>query len=153
MKIKTGDILEIRTSVGLAYAIFTHRDSDFGAMIRVFDQLHEDRPDDFVEVAKGNVRFTTFYPLQAAVNKKVVGVVGNVRVPDHLKAFPLFRAAGLISPTTSRVDNWWMWDGQKEWCIGALTDEHRKLPIRAVWNHTFLVDRIIQGWRPECDQR
>jgi hypothetical protein len=153
MKVKFGDVVELSTPAGLAYAIYTHRDSVCGAMIHVFDQLHASRPHDLAELTKTKVRFITFYPLQAAVNRNFVTVVGNVPIPDHLRAFPLFRAAGAIDPTTHRVINWWLWDGKKEWRIGALTSPQRKLPIRATWNHTCLVDRIAEGWRPETDRR
>jgi hypothetical protein len=47
MKIRFGDIAEIKTSIGLAYAIYTHRHTQppkYGALIRVFDQLYQSRP-------------------------------------------------------------------------------------------------------------
>jgi len=156
MKVKIGDIVEVQTSAGLAYALYAHRHSKppkYGAMIRVFQQIYASRPTDVAEVTTDRVRFTTFFPLQAAVDKHLVEIVGNVPVPEHLQTFPLFRVAGLANPQTKRVDNWWLWDGETEWRIGTLSQEQRKLQIRGVWNYTLLVEQIVHGWCPENDRR
>jgi hypothetical protein len=152
MRAKIGNIVEIGTPSGLAYALYTHRNAEFGAMLRLFDILHASRPSSCETLVKDAVRFTTFYPLQPAVNRGFVQIIGNVSVPEDLRAFPLFRAAGLIDPQTRRATSWWLWDGTEEWRIGDLTPEQRKLPIRSIWNHAFLVDRIVEGWRPETDR-
>jgi hypothetical protein len=31
----------------------------------------------------------------------------------------------------------------------VLSEEERLLPIAAIWNHEFLVQRVATGWRPE----
>jgi len=152
VKVQFGDIVEIRTRKGLAYAQYTHRHENYGALIRVFDRLYKSRPADIAEVASNPVRFTTFFPLQAAVNRHIVDLVGKVRVPERLQAFPLFRD-GVADPPTGRVAVWWLWDGEREWRVGKLTSEQRRLPIRGIWNDTFLVERIEEGWRPENDRR
>ena len=156
MKVRIGDIIEIRTSRGLAYAIYTHRHDKpprYGALLRVFDRLFSSRPDALEEIAKLPVRFSTFFPLQAATNRGLVEVVGNVSVPENLAPFPVFRAAGLPDLKTKKVHAWWLWDGVKEWRVGALTPEQRKLPIRGAVNDTMLVSRIEKDWRPENDPR
>lgn len=152
MKIRFGDIIELRTSKGLAYALYTHRHPRYGAMLRVFDQVFMARPDDFHSLLGGAVRFTTFFPLQAAADKGIVEIVENVPVPEHLKAFPLFRA-GAVDPRTKKVSVWWLWDGDREWQIGDLASDQRKLPIRGVLNDTLLIKRIEEEWRPENDLR
>ena len=48
---------------------------------------------------------------------------------------------------------WWLWDGEKEWQIGSITNEQRKLPIRQIWNDTMLIARLEQEWRPETDKQ
>lgn len=155
MRVRVGDLIEIKTSKGLAYALFTHKHEKpphFGAMLRVFDQTFESRPAELVSLTRLPVQFTTFFPLQAAVNQKLVEVVGNFAIPDELKPFPIFRA-GVPDPHTKTVANWWLWDGEKEWQVGKLTTNQRKFPIRGVWNDTYLIQRIENGWRPENDSR
>ena len=156
-RVQFGDIFEIKTSKGLAYGIYTHRHvrpPRFGAVIRIFDRLCRSRPSDIAEIASSPVRFTTFFPLQTAVNRSLVEVVGNVVVPDGLKAFPLFRS-GNADPKTKKVDTWYLRDLENDliWAVGTLTSEQKKLPILGVWNDTYLIHRIEEGWRAENDLR
>jgi hypothetical protein len=153
MKVGIGDLIEINTNKGFAYALYTHRHDKpprFGALLRVFDELHSSRPRDINDVASGLVRLTLFFPLQAAVDRGLVEVIGNVSVPESLQAFPTFRS-GMVNPQTKKVESWWLWNGEREWPVGALTPEQRMLPIRGVWNDAILVQRIEEGWRPEND--
>ncbi|KKQ94781.1 MAG: hypothetical protein UT18_C0007G0037 [candidate division CPR2 bacterium GW2011_GWC2_39_10] len=75
-------------------------------------------------------------------------IVGNEPVSEEFNKLPLFRARGGID-TDGKVVSWWLWDGEKEWKIGNLTPEQRKLPIREVINDTLLIERIESGWKPE----
>jgi len=152
MKVKCGDIIEIKTSKGIAYALYTHRHPRYGALLRVFDGLFATSPDNLGDIVTLAVRFATFFPLQAAVDRGLVTVVGNAPIPDNLKLFPVCRA-GAVDPHTKKVASWWLWDGQREWQVGDLTAEERKLPIRGVVNDTLLIQRIEEGWLPEKDPR
>jgi hypothetical protein len=150
---KIGDIVEIKTGKGLAYALYTHRHSTppkFGDLVRVFAGLHEHRPVPITTVTTDDILFTTFFPLGAAVNREIVEVVGHMEVPDALKAFPVFRT-GTPDPKTKRVAVWWLWDGSKEWRVGSLTHEQALYPLRGVWNDTLMIERIERGWRAEND--
>jgi hypothetical protein len=62
----------------------------------------------------------------------------------------VFRA-GVVDPAVGKVVDWWLWDGEKEWRVGSISDEQRKLPIRGCWNDTMLIKRIEEGWLPEND--
>jgi hypothetical protein len=151
-KPKVGDIIEIPTSKGLGYAQYTHQHPQFGGLIRVFDALFQRRPDDFGSLVEGPLRFSTFFPLHAAVNKGIFKVVGHREVARPNRPFPIFRN-GVSDPKTKKVAVWWFWDGQKEWQVGKITPEQRKLPIQGIWNDTMLVQRIEEGWRPETDHQ
>ena len=150
---KIGDVIEIRTSKGLAYALYTHRHPMMGPLLRVLEGEYAERPPDLSEVVSKGVRFSTFFPLGAAVRRDLVSIAGNVPVPEELKEFPTFRAAGLENPKTGKVDVWWLWDGEREWKVGKLTREQRKLPIQSIVNDTMLIHWIGSGWRPETDRR
>ena len=65
--------------------------------------------------------------------------------PSENKAFPVFRD-GIADPRTEKVAVWWFWDGEKEWRVGKITPEQRKMPIRSLWNCKMLVERIEEGW-------
>ena len=153
MKTRFGDVVEIETKKGLAYALYTHRHVQrpvYGALIRIFDHLYLSRPENISDVARNPVRFNTFFPLQAAVNRGLVKIIGNIPVPRGLEAFPMFRS-GLIDRRTKKVANWSLWDGEKYFKVGKLSDEQRKLSTLGVCNDTFLINRIESGWRPETD--
>jgi hypothetical protein len=147
---KLGDIIEIPTSKGLAYAQYTHQHSQYGGLLRVFDTLHEKRPENFSSLVKSEVRFSTFFPLHAAVRQGIYNIVAHEEVASPNRSFPVFRT-GIADPQTKKVAVWWFWDGENEWRVGEITPEQRKMPLRGVWNDTMLVYRIEEGWRPETD--
>jgi hypothetical protein len=148
-----GDIVEIKTAKGLAYALYTHRHSappKFGSLIRVFAGFHEKRPAPIATAATSDILFTTFFPLHSAVSRGIVEIAGHMEIPDALKPFPVFRN-GLPHPHRKRVDVWWLWDGVKEWRIGVLTPDQALFPLLQVVTYDPLVKRIEQGWRAETD--
>jgi hypothetical protein len=149
-KPKIGDVIEIPTSQGLAYAQYTHQHPQMGGLIRVFDRVFRDRPRSFDNLVRGPVRFCTFFPVTAAVKRGIFEIVSQQEVATQNKPFPLFRG-GNPDPNTKRVAVWWFWDGEKEWKVGEITPEQRKMPLREIWNDTMLVKRIEAGWTPQND--
>lgn len=149
-KVRVGDVFEILTDRGLAYAQYTHRNPLYGELIRVLPGFFDQRPSEYGELVRRPARFCTFFPLRAAAAKRVVIIVANEPVPAEAQGFPIFRA-GVVNPTTGKVDVWWLWDGDKEWRVGQLSEQERRLPIRGVWNDTLLIERITSGWTPETD--
>jgi hypothetical protein len=55
----------------------------------------------------------------------------------------------MVDPTTGQVTVWWLWDGSREWRVGSLAADQKKLPVRGIWNDTLLVERIESGWLPD----
>jgi hypothetical protein len=149
-KILIGDVIEISTAKGLAYAQFSHNHARYGVLLRILPGFFDTRPANLKEVVAHQELFVTFFPLQAAVDRKIFEVVANLPVPDSAKKFPLFRT-GVVDPTTGKVKVWWLWDGEKEWKIGEITPEQRKLPLRGIWNDTLLIEKIESGWTPSND--
>jgi hypothetical protein len=152
-RLRVGDIIEVKTGKGFAYAQYTHRDKLYGYLVRVLPGFFEHLPIDVQSIANRPSIFVTFLPLQAAVDRKIFSVVENVAIPEKEKAFPLFRAAGLADPSTGKVDQWWLWNGERSWRIDSLTESQRRLPIKGIWNDTLLVERIESDWRPQDDPR
>ena len=149
---RIGDVIEIPTASGLAYAQFTHKVPLYGHLIRVVEGMWRTRPQALEEVINAPTRFFTFFPVAAALNQKIVNLAGNRPVPSHFVGFPLMRKAGLEPPGGGKVD-WWLWDGKEDRRIGALTPEQRKLSIASVVNDTMLVQMIESDWHPETDVR
>ena len=150
---RIGDVVEVSTPAGLAYAQFTHKHDEppkFGALIRVFPGLHERRPKDFAAVLQQRPLFSTFFPLGAACNRGIVKIVAEERVPQHLSDWPTFRNAPRREPGRAKSGPWFLFDGKREWKVESLSeDQLREYPPLAVWNDTLLIERIVSGWRHE----
>lgn len=149
-KLKIGDIIEIKTQKGFAYAQYTHKHEQYGALIRVFGNLYGTRPHELQEFIEGHPSFLCFFPLGPAVHRGMVSIIDNAGVPLAAQIFPVFRA-GVIDPSTGKVGVWWLWDGENEWRAGQLTAEQRKFPMRGIWNYHLLIERIESGWTSESD--
>lgn len=149
-RLKIGDLVEVSTSLGLTYAQYTHKNSRYGSLLRVFKKVYAGKPECLEEVLNDEVRFSAFFPLKAAVDQGIVKVVGNLSVPNEFTRFPIFRA-GVVDPSTGKVTTWWLWDGESEEKVGSLSEEQKHLPIRGVWNDTLLIERIESNWSPYTD--
>ena len=151
MRAKIGDIIEIKTREGLAYAQFTTVVAPYGALIRVFDEIFQSRPKNLAMLPTLPIRFSNFFPLTSALNQGVVTRVGNEPVPPHLRAQSLFRY-GLPDPVSRKVEEWFLWRGDVDYTkVEKLTPELSRLPTTGVWNIDFLVEKIEDNWRPEQD--
>lgn len=151
-RVRIGDVIEILTARGLAYAQYTHRKSQWGALLSVLPGFHEVRPTDLIALVNQREKFRTFFPLQAAVSSGIFEVIGNVPVPRHAEDFPRFRSAGFVD-REGQVHDWYLWDGETSTKLEALTLALRRLPILQVWNDTLLIHRIEEEWTPEKDSR
>jgi hypothetical protein len=143
---KIGDVIEIGTNLGLAYALYTHEHRMMGSLLRVFERKFPSRPTDFIDLVGSPLQFETFFPLGAALHRNLVAIAGHVAIPRRLRDFPIFRN-GVADLETRRVANWWLWDGKREWMIGSLGEEQKRYPIQEVINDTLLRERIESGWR------
>lgn len=144
---RLGDVIEIPTPKGFAYAQYTHKHVEppkYGCLIRVFPQLYSERPDSFNEILLENPSIITFFPLGAACKKGIVKIVSNELISAASRGFPIFRTG--VANSNGQVENWWLWDGVKEWPIGKLNDGMEKYPIRGVWNDTLLIESIVASW-------
>ncbi len=148
-KVKIGDIVEVPTALGLAYAQYTHQHPSHGALLRVIEGFFPERPQDLDKLAAAQTKFFTFLPLQGTVRVGLATYIGWAPVPAHSSKFPLFRS-GMFDPSTKCVgDNWWLWDGDREWRVGKLKPEQYHLPLRQIVNVAMLVHRLEIGWLPE----
>lgn len=152
-RVRIGDVIEIPTAKGLAYAQLSHNVKRWGSLLRILPGFHPARPEDFSSLVGQEERFVVFFPLQAAVNRNIFEVVGNEEIPQRARPLPLFRAPGFID-REGRVHNWWLREeGKPDRNLGKLDDETRKLPMLEVWNDTLLIQRIEEGWAPATDPR
>jgi len=147
-RIKLGDMLQVLTSEGVAYAQVTHKHPEFGFLIRIFQGFYSQQPKNFSAVVVGEVQFSAFFVAQAAVNQGLVSVVANVEVPEALKSFPIFRAR-----SGGAGGSIWLWDGTKHFRLERkLTADELKYPTDGIISAPLLVERIENGYRAELDE-
>jgi len=149
---RIGDVIEIDTPKGLAYAHYTHKHNTppyYGALLRVLPGLHAERPLRFSSLVALPPAFSTFFPLGPACNRGIVRIVATEELPQHSQAFPTFRN-GHIDRQGKHVGPWFLWNGTREWRVAALTPAELAAypPLQGV-NDTALIEMIVSGWRHE----
>lgn len=145
MRPRIGDVVELKTPAGLAYAQYTHRHDTpprYGALIRVLPGTFDKRPETFTELVRQKERFFVFFPLGAACSRGITTIVANEEVPPAARLFPILRSRVYEGPS------WWLWDGEREWRVFEQTPEIAALSIHQVVNDTMLADMIADGWSP-----
>jgi len=143
---KVGDVIEIPTQTGFAYAQYSHWNDRYGELIRVLPGVHKSRPTRWESLVGQPEVFSTFTPLAKAVRDGHVSVVASVPVPSSAQSFPLMRAPGLLDASGNTV--WWLWDGKQEWRTPQLTAEQQRLSIREIVGLSVIADRVLNGWNP-----
>jgi hypothetical protein len=149
-RLQLGDVIEIETSKGLAYAQYVNNHKLHGTLLRVLVGLFNLRPEDIKALVDQKERYYVFFPVNAALRAGLVKHVGTFEIPKSARAFPLMRLPG-IRGEGGRPQKWWLWDGEREWETSELGESERKLSIGSILNDTLLKERIAAGWTPEDD--
>lgn len=140
-----GDVVELKTPAGLAYAQYTHRHDTpprYGALIRVLPGTFAERPASFSNLVREKERFFVFFPLGAACGRGIATIVASEEIPAAARPFPVLRSRAYEGPS------WWLWDGVREWRVFEQSAAVAALSIHQVVNDTMLADMIADGWSP-----
>jgi hypothetical protein len=120
----------------------------YGTLVRVLREVHDERPENIEAVAAGEDAFFVFFPVGAAARQHIVQRAGRASLPPHAQAFPRLRARGAIS-VDGTVENWWIWDSTGKRMVDELSPSERRLSSAEVLNDTALISRIETRWSPE----
>ncbi len=158
---RIGDVVEIATPQGFAYAQLTHDIPLEGELLRILPGLYASRPTDLAALVQQRERYVSFYPLRLALRSHYVTVVGGCEVPEvaivgpfaipaRNRPVPLFRAIGGPGrhPVTGKINCWWLWDEERRWRVEGLTEKQRDLPVDGTPSHPDFIDNIVSGWAP-----
>jgi len=129
--------------------LYTHQEDTYGSLVRVFNREYQVQPVDLQEVINDSDSFSVFFTLSESLKHDQFRVVGNIELPPDLSKFPLFRTGG-VGPT-GKVRTWWLWDGEKQWRIGSLTEAQKSLPCRQIWNIGLMLYRLESRWNWDMD--
>ena len=152
--VSIGDVLEVPTPRGLAYAQYTHYQKPLGTLIRVLPGFHQARLADFVRLAKEKELYFVFCPIKTLVGQGLLQVASNECVPNSAVRFPPMRRRGFVRPVSKGggVSHWTIVEGEKEYRVEKLTAAQARLSIASCWNLGMLVERLTEGWLPDMDQ-
>ncbi len=142
-----GAVIEVVTPRGLAYVQYVGKHPKYGDAIRVLPGFFPEQPRDWSALL-AQEGYVTFYPLNAAVSQGLVRVTSSEAILPGKGMPNVYRRAGWRNEDGKAV-LWFICEGNKETRRQELSDEERRLPIMAIWNHEFLVERLGDGWRPE----
>jgi hypothetical protein len=144
---KPGDLLEIKCPRGFAYVHYIGRDATYGDAVFVYPKVVRNRISNLKSLDDSNA-YVTYYPAKAAVKQGLVQIVATGNLPaaaklpvDHRREGATNRAGDVLAWIVAR-------DGH-ETLKRRLTTADRKLPIASVWNHEYLIERIVEGWNPQ----
>jgi hypothetical protein len=148
---KIGDVIEIDTGEGFAYAHYSHKHEEWGCLLRVYNKRYPERPVDLAAAVAGEPTFYKFFPLGSYVHRGVVTIADHVPLSEAAMVFPRFRNGN--PDLAGKVHLWSIWDGERSVRVGPLTDEIRTLSQLGLCDDVFLIHQIVTGWTPETDPR
>ncbi|WP_052821531.1 hypothetical protein [Pseudomonas syringae group genomosp. 3] len=105
-KVKLGDILQILTSQGFAYAQVIQKHPEFGFLIRTLSGFYNEQPKHFSAMLEGEPQFSALFVFQSAVNQDLLSVMANVPIPESLQVLPTLR-----SRNGGKGGSIWLWNG------------------------------------------
>jgi hypothetical protein len=140
-RLLTGSAFTVVCDRGFALGLFTHRDPKLGELVWIADGFWEEEPT-AGDVAAATWRWCVFFPLAAAIKRRLVDPLGTAAIPDSLAAFPTMRAG-------SKQQGWFVVrDGvMDDFAFERATDP--ALPPRILVNDTRLREMLVTDWLPE----
>ena len=147
VRIKLGDIFEIKTSKGNAYLHYIYKDKTIGDLIRVLPGLFTERPVIFDKLVTSKERYMLFFPLSAANKKRIVEQVGyypadSFEKPRYMRTEHIVKGEFL---------GWHIIDTEtwQRQLVKTLTQEQKKLSPWGIWNDILLIENLVDGWSLE----
>jgi hypothetical protein len=140
--LKPGLAFWLATDLGYAIGLMTHRIERIGYLIWMAEPVFDQPPriEDVQQIT--NWRWPVFFPLSAALRRKIVTPIGVLPIPPKLQAFPLMRSRDFAG-------GWnlvrFMDDSSR--VIGPAADP--AIPEYIVVNDTRLKEMLVSGWAPE----
>ena len=125
---------------GFAVGVCTHKHARLGHLIWLAEPFFDDEPSMATAEAIGDWRWPVFYPLGAAVRRRLVTRLGRLELPPELADFPKMRSGGGAQP--------WM-EFQHSLALGPTTTD-RTLPIAMIVNHEMLKEMLVTDWQPSA---
>ena len=139
-RIAPGLAFSITCDRGFAIGLFTHKHPTMGELVWVADGFWDEEPSAADVAAVHNWRWCVFFPLGAALRRRLVTPIGDVGIPLALAGFPTLRNG-------SKRQGWFRVEGGDLNSLERTDDT--SLPIVMLVNDTMLKEMLVTGWKPE----
>lgn len=137
-----GLVFTIVCDRGFALGIFTHKHDRLGHLIWLADEFWDEQPPLNAIAQVSRWRWCVFFPLGAAVRRRIVNPIGVVKVPEQLEHFPVLRQGGFGGRLA-----WTLYEnGDLDHSVGLAKDP--AIPIAMVVNDTRLKEMLVKNWKP-----
>ena len=90
---KEGDVMEIKTEAGFAYAQYTHFHPECGELMRVFQGFYPEQlnQEEISKIAQKKHRFSLFISWDYCIRSKITRYAGNFPISSYVRDFPIFK--------------------------------------------------------------
>jgi len=139
---KPGLAFSIVCDLGFAVGVVTHDVPKIGSLVWIAEPTFDDEPTLEQVQHINRWRWPVFFPLGAAIRRKIVTPIGVVPLPPALEPFPIMRSGNKSMGWMAFTEA----EGVRQ-RLGPARDA--SLPIYKVVNDTRLKEMIVSGWRPE----
>ncbi len=143
MRIKPGDIFEIKTPQGKVYLHYIYIDEFTGELIRVLPGFYQSLPKELSKLVSQKEQFVVSFPLTTAFNKKFVKLVGfsseGYTKPKHMRSEHIIKGQ-ILGWHIIDTDTW-----QRQ-LVKNLSQEQIQLSPWGIWNDTLLIENLVKGW-------
>jgi hypothetical protein len=141
-QLQPGDLVEIQTPAGFAYAQVTHTHRAYPEVVRFLAGVHRDALEDTSVLKARPTAFVAMFPLGGAIETEtLIGrKVGSMSIPGKHKPFPTFKMP--IRDRLGDVVYWWLWKGEGLNYDATQNVSHDALPMREVMAATDLKDKL-----------
>lgn len=140
-----GLAFSLPTDAGFAVGLATHDIPRLGTLSWIAAPTFDEEPDIAAVEHIQDWRWPVFFPLNAALRRKIVTKIGHVEIPAALAQLPQMRSG-------SRAAGWRMIEFPDPTSLGTRPTgdaTHPSVPIYQVVNDTRLREMIVSAWRPE----
>lgn len=144
-----GSVYAIQTRIGCGlFQVVQHREIGID-VIRVLQPIIQNCNEFSPELLQEQERYFVKFAVRAAYNKKLINLIGNFRVPSAVKVPKKYRMLDYVPHRNIR--NWYIVDAKTNGLrlISTLNEKFLSLSCDGIWNDTFLIERLEEGWTLE----
>jgi hypothetical protein len=153
-KFNLGDVFELKSIKGYLYIQYVYnydKPPYYGQLVRILNGFYKNRPTDLSKIVDKTELYYQFVPLELTATKLEIKCIGNYQIPTKFKTLPVFRMAGLKSHRSSKSDDWYIWEDNKETKVGELKNNLRRINSLGTSNIQMIIEKAEMGWLPEYD--